>query len=109
MVMVASPIICLKFELLYCTRYRWRRLYIFTTTVTVERAIARLLGIDGVNEDGVPLPNVIIDHLMEKKALSSGIAFYLANAMVVTGKDPQQIAEEVSSDMLDLTALPIQS
>ncbi|HWQ59489.1 MAG TPA: lysine 5,6-aminomutase subunit alpha, partial [Clostridia bacterium] len=28
------------------------------TTVTVERAVCRLLGIDGVNEMDVPLPNV---------------------------------------------------
>lgn len=79
------------------------------TTVTVERAIARLLGIDGVNEDGVPLPNIIIDHLLDKKALSSGVAFYLANAMVATGLSPQEIAEQVSRESLDLTALPVQS
>ena len=36
------------------------------TTVTVERAVCRLLGIDGVNEVEVPLPNVVVDHLKEK-------------------------------------------
>ena len=34
------------------------------TTVTVERAVCRLLGIDGVNDMDVPLPNVVVDHLM---------------------------------------------
>ena len=38
------------------------------TTVTVERAVCRLLGIDGVNEVEVPLPNVVVDHLKEKVA-----------------------------------------
>ena len=33
------------------------------TTVTVERAVCRLLGIDGVNEMDVPLPNVVVDHM----------------------------------------------
>lgn len=33
------------------------------TTVTVERAVCRLLGIDGVNALEVPLPNVVVDHL----------------------------------------------
>ena len=34
------------------------------TTVTVERAVCRLLGIDGVNDMDVPLPNVVVDHMM---------------------------------------------
>ena len=38
------------------------------TTVTVERAVCRLLGIDGVNEVEVPLPNVVVDHLKEKRS-----------------------------------------
>ena len=33
------------------------------TTVTVERAVCRLLGIDGVNDMDVPMPNVVVDHL----------------------------------------------
>ena len=67
------------------------------TTVAVERTICRLLGIDGVsggealditgeNSLGVPLPSVVVDHLMEKGALSQGAAFWLGNAMVETGK-----------------------
>ena len=35
------------------------------TTVTVERAVCRLLGIDGVNALEVPLPNVVVDHLFD--------------------------------------------
>ena len=31
------------------------------TTVAVERTICRLLGIDGVDENQVPLPNVVVD------------------------------------------------
>ena len=42
------------------------------TTVTVERAVCRLLLIDGVNEVGVPLPNVVVDHLLEKGLLPYG-------------------------------------
>ena len=39
------------------------------TTVTVERAVCRLLGIDGVNEMDVPMPNVVVDHLMANSIL----------------------------------------
>lgn len=61
------------------------------TTVTVERAVCRLLGIDGVNEVEVPLPNVVVDHLKEKGVLSGGVAFYVGNAMVALGVGPQEI------------------
>lgn len=78
------------------------------TTVTVERTICRLFGVDGVNEDDVPLPNVLIDHLVEKNALSGGISHYLANAMLVTGQTPQELAEAVARGEIDLTTFPAQ-
>ena len=73
------------------------------TTVTVERAVCRLLLIDGVNEVGVPLPNVVVDHLLEKGMLSYGAAYALGNAMAETGLTPQQIAEAVDRGELDLS------
>ena len=79
------------------------------TTVAVERTVCRLLGIDGVNEMEVPLPNVVVDHLVEKEALSGGAAFYIGNAIVETGLSPQEIAEKVDAKELDLTALPLAS
>ncbi|HNT98660.1 MAG TPA: lysine 5,6-aminomutase subunit alpha, partial [Elusimicrobiales bacterium] len=30
------------------------------TTVTVERATLRLLGADGADKDGVPVPNIVV-------------------------------------------------
>jgi beta-lysine 5,6-aminomutase alpha subunit len=77
------------------------------TTVTVERAVCRLLGIDGVNEVDVPLPNVVVDHLAERNALSTGAAFYLGNAMAELSLSPQQIAEKVDAGEVDLTKLPL--
>ena len=44
------------------------------TTVTVERAVCRLLGIDGVNDMDVPLPNVVVDHLMANSLLPRGLS-----------------------------------
>ncbi len=35
------------------------------STVTVERTICRLLGIDGIDEFEVPLPNVVVDFIKE--------------------------------------------
>ena len=76
------------------------------TTVTVERAVCRLLGIDGINDVEAPLPNIVVDHLLEKGILPGGAAFYIGNAMAELGLMPQQIAEQVSVGQLDLSKLP---
>ncbi len=75
------------------------------TTVSTERTIARLLGIDGVDEVDNPLPNVLVDHLKEMGALPTGVAYWVGNAIVQTGKTPQEIAEDVSTGKLDITKL----
>jgi beta-lysine 5,6-aminomutase alpha subunit len=77
------------------------------TTVTVERTVARLLGIDGVDEIEKPLPNVLIDNIIEGGGLSRGAAFWIGNAIVQTGNTPQEIAEKVSTGEIDITKLPI--
>jgi len=48
------------------------------TTDSVERSIVRLLGIDGVNEFDVPIPNVIVDFLKHHQHPSMGVAQMLA-------------------------------
>ena len=77
------------------------------TTVAVERTICRLLGIDGVDANEVPLPNVVVDSLKDAGVLGQGVMFYVGNAMAATGKTPQQIAEAVAEGSLDLTKTPI--
>ena len=77
------------------------------TTVSVERAVARLLGVDGVDESGIPLPNILIQHLNEKNGLAQGAAFYIGNAMQELQKSPLEIAELVSQGKLNITALPL--
>ena len=77
------------------------------TTVSVERTICRLLGIDGVNDIDIPLPNVVVDHLSDKELLPIGAAFQIGNAMLETGLSPQQIAVEIDKGELDLSRLAI--
>ena len=77
------------------------------TTVAVERTVARLLGIDGVNETEVPLPNVLVDHLTDKKALEQGVAFWIGNAMLELKKSPQEIVEMIVADELDITSCKV--
>lgn len=72
------------------------------TTVAVERTLCRFIGIDNVDANGVPLPNVVVNYLHDNKLLSDGALFYLANAIAATGKTPQAIAEEIASGSIDL-------
>ena len=75
------------------------------TSVTIERTCARLLGIDGVDAYEVPLPNLIVDSIKNAGGLGLGLSAYLGNAMIQTGKTPQQIAEAVAAGELDVTRL----
>lgn len=77
------------------------------TTVAVERTICRLLGIDGVNDVGIPLPNVVVDHLKENQLLATGVALLIGNAMVSLNLTPGEIAEKISTDQLTLKNIPI--
>ena len=76
------------------------------TTVSTERTILRLLGVDGVDDIERPLPNVVVDSVNDGGGLSRGIAYWMGNAMIQTGLDPQQIAEKISVGELDLMKLP---
>jgi beta-lysine 5,6-aminomutase alpha subunit len=77
------------------------------TTVAVERTICRLMGIDGVDENGIPLPNVVVDKLKRDGVLSDGALFFIANAMAQTSLLPQEIAEKTASGELDITKLAV--
>lgn len=79
------------------------------TTVATERTIARLMGIDKVDEMGVPYPNVIVDHLLDNGKLSQGLCLFLGNAMIQTGLSAQEIAEKVSTNELNITELDMAS
>jgi beta-lysine 5,6-aminomutase alpha subunit len=77
------------------------------TTVAVERTLCRLMGIDGIDENSVPLPNILIDELKEKGLLGQGVMFFLGNAVIETGLTPQQIAEQVAEGKLDVSRMAV--
>ncbi|MDR1274193.1 MAG: lysine 5,6-aminomutase subunit alpha [Odoribacteraceae bacterium] len=76
------------------------------TTVAVERTLCRLAGIDGVDECGVPLPNVLVDEIRREGMLREGILFFLGNAMIATGLSPREIAGRVARGEISLARLP---
>lgn len=77
------------------------------SSVTIERTVLRLMGIDGATEDGKPLPNLIVDQLQSAGALSKGAAIWIANAMHHESLSAQEVAEKVLHGELQLTALPM--
>jgi beta-lysine 5,6-aminomutase alpha subunit len=77
------------------------------TTVSVERSVTRLLGVDGADSLEVPLPNVLVDHVHDSGGLGRGIAFWLGNAMLQTARSPQQIAQAVSAGEIELCQLEL--
>lgn len=79
------------------------------STVAVERTIARLYGIDGVDDAGVPLPNVVVENVKNSGGLTKGISYFIVNAVLNTGKTPQEIAEAVARGEIDLCKLPAKS
>ncbi len=72
------------------------------TTTTVERATLRLLGIDGVDENMVPLPNRLVSHLQEQGLLQHGAAPIVVGAMIERGCTAQQVAEAVAAGKLTM-------
>ncbi len=79
------------------------------SSVTIERTVIRLMGIDGANSDSEPLPNIVIDHLLHKNVLDRGAAFWVANAMVAYNISAQTVAERVADGQLDLAEIKAQS
>lgn len=80
------------------------------TTVTVERSVARLFGVDGVDRDGVPLPNLLVDELKEKGLLGQGVAYWLGRAALSRKQSAQEVAEDLRDGKLDFAALdPVDS
>ncbi len=73
------------------------------TTSSTERAICRLLGIDGTDSSGIPFPNVVVRHLQDSNILKEGAAIIIGNALANGENSPREIAERVSSRELDLT------
>jgi beta-lysine 5,6-aminomutase alpha subunit len=79
------------------------------TTVAVERTLCRLIGIDDVDAHEVPLPNVVVEQLHQNGLLGQGALYFLGNAMLETKLNPQQIAEKMAQQELNITKLTIHS
>jgi beta-lysine 5,6-aminomutase alpha subunit len=77
------------------------------TTVAIERATLRLIGVDSVDEEGIPLPNRIVDSAMQ--LVPAGILRPFVATMLQHNLDGQRAAVaigrgELSLDEVDINA-----
>jgi beta-lysine 5,6-aminomutase alpha subunit len=70
------------------------------TTVAIERTTLRLIGIDGIDEDGVPLPNRIVDSALS--LLPGGILRPFVATTLQNNLNPQAVADAIGHNELSL-------
>lgn len=70
------------------------------TTVAIERTTLRLIGVDGVDEEGVPLPNRVVESALP--LLSGGILRPFVAAMLQSNLDVQAAADTIGQGELAL-------
>ena len=66
------------------------------STVAVERSVLRLLGVDGVGADEVPIPNMIVDSLSSEER-RGGVAVAFGRALAETGLDPRALGDALAN------------
>jgi beta-lysine 5,6-aminomutase alpha subunit len=66
------------------------------TTVATERTVLRLLGVDGVDADDVPVPNRVVAALQSAGRLSRGAAVWMGSALAHGAKDAGAAAQLLS-------------
>ncbi|MGK5089501.1 lysine 5,6-aminomutase subunit alpha [Bdellovibrionota bacterium FG-2] len=80
------------------------------TTVAIERAVLRLLGVEGaVRESGgqyFPKVNVIVEDLHKEKALGKGVLYWFVNGMIQKKMTAPELASVVANRKVNLLSLP---
>jgi beta-lysine 5,6-aminomutase alpha subunit len=70
------------------------------TTVAIERTTLRLIGVDGVDEEGVPLPNRVVESALP--LLAGGVLRPFVAAMLQSNLDVQATADAIGRGELAL-------
>jgi beta-lysine 5,6-aminomutase alpha subunit len=76
------------------------------TTVAVERTVLRLFGVDGVDGEGIPLPNRVVEAVQAAGDLSAGAARPFLCGLLQTGLGANELAQAVACGSVSLSALP---
>jgi len=66
------------------------------TSVGVERTIVRAFGVEGVDDQGVPLVNTLVERYHGAGVLGRGISFFLGRALLTGSRTIQDAAERLA-------------
>src|ERR1700722_5368990 len=66
------------------------------TSVGVERTIVRAFGVEGVDDQGVPLVNTLVERSHGAGVLGRGISLFLGRALLTGSKTVQDAAERLA-------------
>lgn len=72
------------------------------STVSVERTVLRLLGIDGVDRFSVPLVNRMVDDIKKNGDISRGVSVYIASTLKDTGLSLEELCIKYVLNQIDL-------
>jgi beta-lysine 5,6-aminomutase alpha subunit len=67
------------------------------TTVSIERTVLRLYGLHDAGARGVPLVNLAVDALHEKKLLDRGAAYWMGYVLRRGATDPLAVVERIAA------------
>lgn len=79
------------------------------TTIAIERATLRLIGVNGsVTQNGQLFPqvNVIVEDLRKAQALNLGVLFWFVNGMIQLNMTAEELGNAVALRKVDLLKLP---
>ncbi len=66
------------------------------STASVERSVLRLLGVDGIGADDVPVPNLVVDSLSSGQR-EDGVALAFGKALAETGFEPLMLGKAIAA------------
>lgn len=75
------------------------------SSISTERTVLRLYGVDGVDEEETPLSNRIAEILKEKKGIENGLSRLFAASMVQSKRSAQKTAEMIVKGKIDIEKL----
>src|SRR3954471_18605849 len=80
------------------------------TTVAIERAVLRLLGVEGAVQQGAgqwfPEVNIIVEDLRREGVLDRGVLHWFVNGMLQTKMTVSELAGAVAARKVNLVKLP---
>lgn len=77
------------------------------STVSIERSVLRLLGIDGVDTFGVPVCNLMVDDVLKNGQLEYGISIYIASALAKERIPLSEYIKKYLDNNISLTQYPL--